>query len=49
VLKRDRRKELMNDNAVKAKGVMALWWGKCLKLSKDAWRAIMRKAQQRVY
>lgn len=48
MLKRDVRKELMNDNAIKAKGDVTLWWGECLKLSKDIWRAVMRKAQQRV-
>ena len=45
----------MNDNAIKAKGDMTtkgdmtLWWGECLKLSEDTWRAGMRQAQQRVY
>lgn len=42
------RKEVVNYNATEA-GVMTLWWGKCLKLSKDTRRAVMRKVQQWAY
>lgn len=40
MLKRDIRKGLMNDAAIKAEGDVTLWWRECLKLFRDTWKAV---------